>query len=64
MTNSFPASELDVRYRVRLNHVPLTPKDGIVPSPAQGDPGRVRREESSARPKKKFSRPSIGVRRR
>lgn len=33
MTNSFPASALDVRYRVRLNHVPLTPNEGVVPSP-------------------------------
>lgn len=33
MANSFPASALDIRYRVRLHHVPLLPKDGVLPSP-------------------------------
>jgi len=33
MTNSFPASEIDILYRIRLNSVRLTPKDGTLPSP-------------------------------
>jgi len=33
MTNSFPASELDIRYRIALRHVPLVSSDGIEPSP-------------------------------
>jgi hypothetical protein len=33
MTNSFPASELDIRYKVALSHVALTPSDGVEPSP-------------------------------
>jgi hypothetical protein len=33
MTNSFPASELDIRYRIALRHVLLVSSDGIEPSP-------------------------------
>ena len=33
MANSFPATSLSIRYRVRLNSVRLAPKDGVVPSP-------------------------------
>ena len=33
MTNSFPASSLDVRYRVRLSQVRLAPVDGSIPAP-------------------------------
>lgn len=33
MANSFPASELDIRYRVALSHVPLTPVNGSKISP-------------------------------
>jgi len=31
MTNSFPATQLDIRYRVRLSEVPLKPVDGVFP---------------------------------
>jgi hypothetical protein len=33
MANSFPASELDIRYRIALTHVPLTPVNGVEISP-------------------------------
>ena len=33
MTNSFPASTLDIRYRVTLSEVPLVPVNGVEPSP-------------------------------
>ena len=33
MTNSFPASALDIRYRVALSHVPLVNTNGVTSSP-------------------------------
>src|SRR5207244_9921779 len=30
---SFPASELDIRYKVSLSHVALVPAEGVEPSP-------------------------------
>jgi hypothetical protein len=33
MTNSFPASDLHIRYKVSLRQVPLVPTDGVEPSP-------------------------------